>query len=74
MCQLAIFGETNEIEVVVVVGENSFRLVAETQEKVNVPGRAQHGAGIEFMGIGRDPFDFPDQRFSHSLALLGGAY
>ena len=45
------------------VGENGFRLVAETQEKVNVPGRAQHGAGIELMDIGRDPFDFPDQRF-----------
>jgi hypothetical protein len=55
---LAIFGEADKIQVVVVIGENRFRLVAEAHEKVDVPGGAQHGAGKEFMGIDGNSFDF----------------
>jgi hypothetical protein len=60
--------------VVVVVAKHGFRLVAQAQEKLNVPGRANHGSGIELIGIGRDLFDFPYQLFSHSMLLVGGIH
>src|SRR5690348_11371790 len=69
--RLTILGKTDEIEVVVVVGQHGFRFIAEIQEEENVPGGAQHRAGIELMGIDRDPFDLLDQRFPHPKALVG---
>ena len=59
---------------IVVIGENRFRFVAETEEQVNVPGCTQHGTGIELMGVGRDPFDFAYQCFPYSLTLVGGIH
>ena len=72
--RLAIFCETDEIQVVVVVGKHGFRLVAETQEKANIPGCAQHGAGVKFVGIGRGSFNFVDEGLSHSLTLISGTH
>ena len=69
---LAVFGETDQIQMIVVVGENRFRLVAETHEQMNIPACTQHRAGKELMGIGRNQFDFAYQRFSHTPALVGG--
>ena len=69
---LAVFGEADQIQMVVVVGENRFRLVAETHEQMNIPASTQHRAGKELMGIGRNQFDFAYQRFSHTPALVGG--
>ena len=37
---LAVLGETDQIQVVVVVGENRFCLVSEAHEQVDVPGGA----------------------------------
>ena len=54
------------------IGKNRFRLVAEAHEQVDVPGSAQHGAGKELMGIGRNPFDFAYQRFSYPCPWWAG--
>jgi hypothetical protein len=54
----AVLGETDKIQVIVMIRENRFRLVAEAHEQVNVSGSPQHGAGIELMGVGRGLFDF----------------
>jgi hypothetical protein len=71
---LTIFGEANQIEVVVVIGEDRFGFVAQAQEKVNVSRRPQHGAGVELMGVGGDAFDFLHKGFPHPAALVGGAH
>ena len=55
----------------VVVRKHGFRLVTEAQEELNVSSCAQHGAGVELMGIGCDAFDFPHQRFSDPMFLVG---
>lgn len=52
---------------VVVIGKNRFGLVAEFHKELNVSRRAQHGAGVKFMGIGRRSFDLTDQRQANSL-------
>lgn len=66
-----IFGETDQIHVVVVIGEDRFGLVTEAEEKLYVPGRPEHGARIKFMGIGRYALNFPHQLFPHTLTLVG---
>ncbi len=52
---------------VVMIGKNRFGLVAELHKELNVSRRAQHGAGVKFMSIGRRLFDLMDQRHAHSL-------
>ena len=51
------------------IRQNGFGLVAEVEEELNVSGRAQHGAGVNFMGIGRHSLDLADQRFSNPSRL-----
>jgi len=70
-CRFAILGETDEIQVVVVVGQHGFCLIAEIQEELNIPSGPQHRAGIELMGLGRGSFDLSDQGFPHPTVLLG---
>lgn len=70
----AIFGKAEQIEVIVVVGENGFSLVPEVQKELNVARRAQHRTGVKFMCIRGRAFDFIDQGFPHTPALMGGMY
>ena len=54
------------------VRKNCFGLVAQAQEELDVPWCAEHGAGVQLVGIGRRLFDFVDEGFPHSLPLMGG--
>jgi hypothetical protein len=59
---------------IVMIGKHRFGLVAEIHEELNIPGRAQHGTGIKFVGIGGRPFDFSDQGLPHPLTLTLGTH
>ncbi len=65
----AIFGEADQVEVVIMVRQNGFGFVAEIEEELNVSGRTQHGAGVNFMGIGRHSLNLADQRFPNPSRL-----
>src|SRR5215831_4202014 len=70
----SIFREADEVEMVVMIGKNRFGLVAEVHKELNVSRRAQHGAGIKFVGVGRHSLNFADQGFSHTLAPMSGTH
>jgi hypothetical protein len=71
---LTVFGEADKIQMVIVVGKNRFRLVPKAHEKVNVSGGVQHRAGIKLVALGRNLFDFMNQRFCYPLVLMGRAH
>ena len=52
------------------VWEKRFGLVSKAHEELNVFGRAQHGAGVKLMGIGRRSFDLVNQRLADPLRLV----
>ena len=52
-----IFCKTDQIQMIVVVGEDRFSFVAKTQEELDVSWSPKHGAGIEFMCIGFSLFN-----------------
>ena len=56
------------------IRQNGFGFVAEIEEELNVPGRTQHGAGVNFMGIGRHSLNLADQRFSNPSRLGRGTH
>ncbi len=59
---------------VVMIGKNRFRFVAEFHEELNVSRRAQHGTGIKLVSIGGRAFNLADQGLPHSVTLMSGAY
>jgi hypothetical protein len=70
----AILGKADEVEMVVMIGKNRFGLVAEVHEELNVSGCAEHGAGIELVGIGRGSFDLANEGLPYSSTLVCGTH
>ncbi len=56
------------------VRQNGFGFVAKIKEELNVSGRAQHGAGVNFMGIGRHSLNLADQCFPNPVGLVRGTH
>lgn len=69
-----IFGEADQVEMVIMIGKNRFGLVPEVEEELNISGCTQHGTGVKFVGIGCRSFELADQRFPHSSVLTFGTH
>ena len=55
---------------IVVIGQDGLGLVPKVQKELNIASCAQHGAGVELMGIGHNPLDLAYQGFVDFSVLI----
>ena len=70
---VGVLGETDQVQLVVMVGQERFRTVPQAEKQADVARRSQHRADVQFVRVGGHSFSFLHECFPDPTALVRGA-